>query len=187
MSRSAGALIAASVVFCSFWGVALRYQKPDVAWGRHYSHFAHLGLVQHALAARAAFFPRYRISFCLFHSSLFRRRSALGKAFEPSEGVVDKHPILEHFPFRLWVGGCKMDTGEGTVRLFRMIACGKKGKCHLRISSATSGNSSKFDVSSIERTSTGMAAGRSRMCSQSTPRKNCTSFRSSIPRCEPSL
>lgn len=57
--------------------------------------------------------------------------------------------------------------------------------CSLRISSETSGNSSKFDVSSIDRTSTGMAAGRSRMCSQSTPRKNLIVFNSSMPRFEP--
>lgn len=57
-----------------------------------------------------------------------------------------------------------------------------KKKENLRISSETSGKSSKLDVSSIERTSTGIAAGRSRICSQSTPRKNGTDFNSSIPR-----
>lgn len=57
----------------------------------------------------------------------------------------------------------------------------------LRISSLTSGKSSKLDVSSMDFTSTGMAAGRSRMCSQSTPRKNGMSFSSSMPFCIPSL
>lgn len=56
---------------------------------------------------------------------------------------------------------------------------------NLRISSATSGKSSKFDVSSMDRTSTGIAAGRSLICSQSTPRKNDTLFTSSMPFCEP--
>lgn len=53
--------------------------------------------------------------------------------------------------------------------------------CHLRISNLTSGKSSKFDVSSIERTSTGIAAGLSRICSQSTPRKKGANFNSSTP------
>lgn len=54
---------------------------------------------------------------------------------------------------------------------------------HLRISSLTSGKSSKLDVSSIDLTWTGMAAGRSLMCSQSTPRKNPIVDRSSsMPR-----
>lgn len=56
---------------------------------------------------------------------------------------------------------------------------------YIRISSDTSGNSSKLDVSSIERTSTGIAAGLSRICSQSTPRKNGMDFSSSIPRFDP--
>jgi len=56
---------------------------------------------------------------------------------------------------------------------------------HLCISSLTSEKSSKLDVSSIERTSTGMAAGRSRMWSQYTPRKKGASFNSSMPLCEP--
>lgn len=58
---------------------------------------------------------------------------------------------------------------------------------YLRISSDTSGKSSKLDVSSIDLTSTGIAAGRSRMCSQSTPRKNGIDLRSSMPFCDPNL
>lgn len=57
----------------------------------------------------------------------------------------------------------------------------------LRISSLTSGKSSKLEVSSMERTSTVMAAGRSRTWLQSTPRKNDTDFTSSMPRADPSL
>lgn len=52
-----------------------------------------------------------------------------------------------------------------------------------RISSLTSGKSSKLDVSSMDLTWTGMAAGRSLMCSQSTPRKKAIVERSSsMPR-----
>lgn len=58
-------------------------------------------------------------------------------------------------------------------------------RANLRISRATSGKESKFDVSSIERTSTGIAAGRSLICSQSTPRKNDTLFTSSMPFWDP--
>lgn len=54
-----------------------------------------------------------------------------------------------------------------------------------RISSFTSGNSSKLDVSSMDRTSTGIAAGLSLMCSQSTPRKKGASLSSSMPLCDP--
>lgn len=56
---------------------------------------------------------------------------------------------------------------------------------YVRISNETSGKSSKLDVSSIDRTSTGMAAGRSRVCSQSTPRKYGIVFSSSMPHLEP--
>lgn len=55
----------------------------------------------------------------------------------------------------------------------------------LRIFRSTSGNSSKFEVSSMERMLTEMAAGRSRMCSQSTPRKKLYDFKSSSPRWDP--
>jgi len=56
---------------------------------------------------------------------------------------------------------------------------------YVRISSFTSGNSSKLDVSSMDRTSTGMAAGLSLMCSQSTPRKKGANLSSSMPLCAP--
>lgn len=59
----------------------------------------------------------------------------------------------------------------------------RKTILYLRISSLTSGKSSKLDVSSMDLTWTGMAAGRSLMCSQSTPRKNPIVDRSSsMPR-----
>ena len=55
----------------------------------------------------------------------------------------------------------------------------------VRIFKSTSGKSSKLDVSSMDRIITGIAAGRSRMCSQSTPRKKGPGLRSSRPRWEP--
>lgn len=77
----------------------------------------------------------------------------------------------------------KLDTKKTYFKTDRINGILKS--VHLRISKETSGNSSKLDVSSMERTSTGIAAGRSRICSQSTPLKNETHLSSSMPRLEP--
>lgn len=126
------------------------------------------------------------------------RSPSLSKSFESFKCIINEHPIFVVY-FAVLLHRCRSCNKENRLRKpystgiqtnfkrptkLRDLA---DGKCHLRISSLTSGNSSKFDVSSIDFTSTGMAAGRSRMCSQSTPRKNWFSFKSSKPFWDPNL
>ena len=108
------------------------------------------------------------------------RNSSLGESFKPLEGVVDEDPVFVGLP-RVVVGGsgcnklrCKLNRYQHselhsliTVRIF------------LPILRATSGKSSKLEVSSMELTWTGMAAGLSLMWSQSTPLNQATLLMSS--------
>lgn len=125
------------------------------------------------------------------------------QSFESFERVIDKHPVLVYYfsVLRHWCRCC--DRWEGKERRkkkkekkitfnlnltkYSIVVVLKWNKrfVHLRISSFTSGNSSKLEVSSMERTSTGIAAGLSLICSQSTPRKKGASLSSSIPLCAP--
>ena len=85
------------------------------------------------------------------------RGAALRQTLEPLEGVVYEDPVLVRLA-RVSVRRRSCSRGSGGT-----------GGGNLRILRSTSGKSSKLEVSSMDLTSTGMAAGRSRMWFQSTP------------------
>lgn len=125
---------------------------------------------------------------------LFLGRCApLRQTLEALESVIDEHPVLVYYLAVLWhwrgrYNEIKLKDVIKGVSFSTSIECNNvtlRAKMHIRISSFTSGNSSKLDVSSMDRTSTGMAAGLSLMCSQSTPRKKGANLSSSMPRCAP--
>ena len=92
----------------------------------------------------------------------------LGQSLEPLEGVVDEDPVLVRLAALTGRGRCNTNvtTNSPTCRLSP-------------ISRATSGKSSKLEVSSMEVTVTGLAAGRSLMWLQSTPWSQSRLLRSS--------
>ena len=97
---------------------------------------------------------------------------SLGETLEPFEGVVDEDPVLVRLPgvvvrWRHW-NEVDQNTARQSVPGF------------LPILRATSGKSSKLEVSSIDLTCTGMAAGLSLMCPQSTPLNQSRLLMSSI-------
>lgn len=117
------------------------------------------------------------------------RCASLCQTLEALESVINKYPVLVYYLAVLWHrrGRCnetKRKDKACVLEAIAMIVIQEKN-IYVRISNFTSGNSSKFDVSSMERTSTGMAAGLSLICSQSTPRKKGANLSSSIPLCAP--
>lgn len=115
-------------------------------------------------------------------SFVFRRRASLCESLESLECIIDEDPVFEHLAVLRWT------RRRGCMRIIKIrpVISTETAFCiNLRISRATSGKSSKLDVSSIERTSTGIAAGRSLICSQSTPRKKGILLTSSMPFCDP--